>query len=124
MRAASLRSASAYSATAAPAARSPTARSLSPARSPLAEFPPGFLELNAPRQRPPLLGNPIFGYSTHPMPPPVIAEPPSPTKSGGGKSTRQTAEAMARLQELQAMLHEERKLRKDLEAELAAARRA
>ena len=50
------------------------------ARRPVVDFPPGFLELNAPRQRPPLLGNPIFGYSTHPMPPPVLGEEP-PTRA-------------------------------------------
>ena len=84
-------------------------------------FPAGFLELNAPRQRPPLLGNPIFGYSTHPMPPPVLGEDvPQRSPQPGSKAS---AKAMAKLTELQSMLQEERKLRKELEAELERARR-
>ena len=87
-------------------------------------FPAGFLELNAPRQRPPLLGNPIFGYSTHPMPPPVLSEDPVPQRSpktlAGSKASQ---EAMQKLTELQNALQDERRLRKELEAELERARR-
>ena len=83
--------------------------------------PPSFLELNAPKQRPPLLGNPIFGYSTHPMPPPVRSdEPPARSPRQGSKAS---SASMARLNELQQALQEERVLRKQLEADLEAARR-
>ena len=86
-----------------------------------ADFPPGFLAENAPKQRPPQLGNPLFGYSSHPMPPPVVDDlaPQRLTPRGSQKS----AEAMAKLKELQASLQQERKLRRELEAELAAIRR-
>ena len=91
--------------------------------SPVGDFPAGFLELNAPRQRPPLLGNPIFGYSTHPMPPPVLAEAPPTRATNEGRTSKKSAQTMAKLNELQTMLQEERKLRKELEAELAAVRK-
>ena len=90
--------------------------------TPLVDFPPGFLELNAPRQRPPALGNPIFGYSVHPMPPPVTVDELPTRTTERGRMSKQQAENMAKLGELQAMLQEERKLRKELEAELAAVR--
>ena len=52
------------------------------------------------------------------MPPPVLGDE-SPR---GGRSKTSSA-AMAKLQELQQMLQEERTLRKQLEAELAATKR-
>jgi hypothetical protein len=82
------------------------------------DVPTQFSELNAPRQRAPQLGNPIFGYSTHPMPPPVVSD----ETPRGGRSKSSSA-ANAKLQELQEMLQEERSLRKKLEAELATAKR-
>ena len=79
------------------------------------DFPSGFLELNAPRQRPPLLGNPIFGYSTHPMPPPVLSDELPPTRTTDrGRQSKASSAAMVKLNELQAMLQEERKLRKEV----------
>lgn len=78
------------------------------------DFPPGFLELNAPRQRPPLLGNPIFGYSTHPMPPPVTIDELPTRTTDRGRVSKASAANMAKLNELQSMLHEERKLRKQV----------
>jgi len=78
------------------------------------DFPAGFLELNAPRQRPPVLGNPIFGYSVHPMPPPVVADELPTRTTEKGRVNKQSAENMAKLNELQGMLQEERKLRKDV----------
>ena len=102
--------------------RAPRATS-HPRRQTPGDFPPGFLELNAPRQRPPLLGNPLFGYSCHPMPPPVLPEE-VPTRDAKGKPSKASSQAMAKLGELQKMLEEERSLRKDLEAELAAVRQA
>ena len=89
----------------------------------MVDFPPGFLELNAPRQRAPLLGNPIFGFSVHPMPPPVVSEEAPTRSTDRGRSSKASAETMAKLNELQAMLQEERKLRKELEAELASVKR-
>jgi hypothetical protein len=74
-------------------------------------FPPGFLELNAPRQRPPVLGNPLFGFSCHPIPAPV--KPDASGKSG------HSAAAAAKLAELQEKLNVERGLRAELEAKLA-----
>lgn len=71
------------------------------------DFPPSFLELNAPRQRPPMLGNPMFGYSVHPIAPPV---------AGMEKITGKTGQ---RLAELQKMLEHERALRREAEARLA-----
>jgi len=76
----------------------------------MTDFPPSFLELNAPRQRPPMLGNPIFGYSTHPMAPPVAAA------EGSSVAKSATSE---RLAELQVLLQEERRMRKVAEAKLA-----
>jgi len=79
--------------------------------APFADFPPSFLELNAPRQRPPLLGNPLFGYSCHPIAPPVKAD--SATKDVT------SAAAASRLAELQEQLKNERARRLDLEAQLS-----
>ena len=72
----------------------------------------------SPRQRAPQLGNPLFGYSTHPMPPPVLGD-----ETPRGSRSKTSSAAMAKLQELQQMLQEERTLRKRLEAELAVAKR-
>ena len=84
-------------------------------------FPAGFLAENAPKQRPAQLGNPIFGYSGHPLPAPVVDDlaPGRMTQQG----SKVSSEAMSRLKELQGMLQQERKLRRELEAELAAIRR-
>ena len=80
------------------------------------ENPASFHELNAPAQRPPALGNPIFGYSTHPPPPPIATRDFDASQrsmaSGGSSASRQ------RMEELQAELERERKLRKNLEEQL------
>jgi len=88
----------------------------------LHEFPPPgrtFDELNAPPQRSHVLGNPIFGYSTHPPPPPIPKHgstrhsATSPSQTSGGSSA-----SRARMLQLQQELAEERRLRKELEAQL------
>lgn len=76
------------------------------------QFPPGFLELNAPQQRAPALGNPLFGYSVHPMPPKVLAET---------EYARMDSKAATRLKELSRMLEAERQMRREAEAKLALA---
>ncbi len=57
------------------------------------------------------------------MPPPVLPEE-VPTRDAKGKPSKASSQAMAKLGELQKMLEEERSLRKDLEAELAAVRQS
>jgi len=74
-----------------------------------AEFPPEFLELNAPRQRPPQLGNPLFGYSCHPIVPAVRPD---------GHSGIKSEKAAAQLARLETALAMEKQLRKELEAKL------
>ena len=78
--------------------------------SAVAEFPPSFLELNAPQQRAPQLGNPLFGYSVHPMPPAVLAE-----REYAGMDSK----AATRLKELQRLLEEERAKYREVEAKIA-----
>jgi hypothetical protein len=75
------------------------------------DFPKSFLELNAPMQRPPALGNPIFGYSCHPIPSATVVEAARETAS---PATR------AKLAELQQMIDDERKKRKAAEAKLSS----
>lgn len=75
------------------------------------DFPSTFLELNAPMQRPPALGNPLFGYSCHPLPPPVVLEKAAQTAK---------PETRSKLRELQKLLDEERSKRQAVEAKLAA----
>ncbi len=83
------------------------------------DFPEGFFEQNATRARQPTLGNPIFGYSTHPIPAPVNG---SPLPSGASSPTKgiSASQAKERIGELQTELAMERKMRKKLEAELEA----
>ena len=57
------------------------------------------------------------------MPPPVLADEPPTRTTDRGRASKKTSETMAKLNELQAMLQEERRLRKELESELAAVRR-
>lgn len=67
-------------------------------------------------QRALALGNPIFGYSTHPPPPPVVP-------MSGSRQTADGERARERMAELQAQLESERALRKKLEAQLASTQR-
>ena len=83
------------------------------------DFPASFFEMNAPRARPPTLGNPIFGYSTHPIPAPVNAAAGALSPSGQ-KSPRDSTVSVQRIGELQNELAAERRLRRQLEAELAS----
>ena len=81
--------------------------------APLSDFPPHFLELNAPRQRPPVLGNPLFGYSCHP----IVAPVPDYKAPIDPKSRK----AAARLAELQELLDAEREKRLRIGEDVLAA---
>ncbi|KAL1503918.1 hypothetical protein AB1Y20_012379 [Prymnesium parvum] len=72
-----------------------------------------FEELNAPPRRPPILNNPIFGYSTHP--------PPKSDLDLSAKGGLASTAARQRMKELQEQLEEERKARKQLEEQLKSA---
>ena len=82
----------------------------------LRDHPATFDELNTVRPRGPALGNPIFGFSTHPAPPPLGS---LPARHGAGSQISGGSSASrARMLELQQQLEDERRLRKELEAQL------
>ena len=82
------------------------------AGAPLADNPPNLLELNAPRQRPPVLGNVLFGYSCMPV--------PAELKMDGPPRDAKHAKAQKILAELQDKLDKERTKRVALEAKLVS----
>mmetsp|Transcript_33192 Transcript_33192/g.87232 ORF Transcript_33192/g.87232 Transcript_33192/m.87232 type:complete len:145 (+) Transcript_33192:58-492(+) len=85
---------------------------VSKGNAPLSDFPPSFLELNAPKQRPLVMGNPLFGYSVHPIAPPL--------KLDADPRDAKASAAAAKIAELQEMLEAERARCKGLEAQYNA----
>lgn len=81
--------------------------------------PPGFTQ--ALRKQPTPVGNPLMGFSTHPLPLPLLPQESS-TIGAYSKTNSSSAAARARLAELQASLEQERRLRKDLESKISAVR--
>ena len=85
----------------------------------IGQMPASFHELNAPPQRPPALGNPLFGYSVHPPPPPIATfRGIGATQRSDSAASGMSSASRARMEELQAELEHERKLRKSLEDQL------
>lgn len=73
-----------------------------------------FDELNVLPPRPPMLGNPIFGYSVHPLP----LKGPNACISGEIGGDLSGGAARQRMRELQEQLEQERRARKQLEQQL------
>lgn len=131
-----------------PTQRYATRDSLTPTRNPIVPedmskvplpgfdppTPASFFEVHSAPQRPRAVGNPIFGYSTHPIPPALEAEvrvaggtgpapAPAPVASGAAAPMQQSkisshASSRSRMEELQQAIEDERNKRKQIEAQL------